>query len=82
MLKEVGRIVSDLRAVPIAISLAAVLATASQPQSAAAQGALSSPEAAAIATDAYVYLYPLISMDSRGSNPRTSKQGKSSAKVR
>ena len=45
------------------ISLAAVLGTASYPQSAAAQGALSPAEAAAIATDAYVYFYPLISMD-------------------
>ncbi|HZO45363.1 MAG TPA: DUF1254 domain-containing protein [Xanthobacteraceae bacterium] len=45
------------------ISLAAVLATTTNPRNAAAQGALSPPEAAAIATDAYVYFYPLISMD-------------------
>jgi hypothetical protein len=63
MLKELGCIVSGLRVVPVAMSLAAILATASNPQSSAAQGALSPPEAAAIATDAYVYFYPLITMD-------------------
>jgi hypothetical protein len=63
VLKEIGRIVSDLRVVPVAVSVAAVLATAGNPRSSAAQGALSPPEAAAIATDAYVYFYPLITMD-------------------
>jgi len=63
MLKKLGCIVSGLRIVPVAISLAAVLAMAGNPRSAAAQGALSPPEAAAIATDAYVYFYPLITMD-------------------
>ena len=63
MLKELSCVVGNLRAVPVALSLAAVLTIASNPQSAAAQGALSPAEAAAIATDAYVYFYPLISMD-------------------
>ena len=63
MLKEVGRIASGLRAVPLAISLAAIFATAINPQPAAAQGAVSPTEAHAIAVDAYIYFYPLLSMD-------------------
>ena len=57
-----SRVVQPPSAIAL-ISLTAVLGTASSPRSAAAQGALSPPEAAAIATDAYVYFYPLISMD-------------------
>jgi hypothetical protein len=50
-------------AIGIALISLAALATAGNPRSAAAQGALSPTEAAAIATDAYVYFYPLLSMD-------------------
>jgi hypothetical protein len=63
MLKELSCIIGNLRAVPVALSLAAALTITGNPQSAAAQGALSPADAAAIATDAYVYFYPLISMD-------------------
>ena len=45
MLKEVGRIASGLRAILLAISLAAIFATAINPQPAAAQGAVSPTEA-------------------------------------
>ena len=63
MLKEVGRIASGLRAVPLAISMAAILATATNPQPAIAQGTVSATDAHAIAVDAYIYFYPLLSMD-------------------
>ena len=76
MLKEIGRIVSDLRVVPVAVSVAAVLATAGNPRSSAAQGALSPPEAAAIATDAYVYFYPLITMDHDAETAHEHEPGK------
>jgi hypothetical protein len=47
----------------IALVLGLLVSPASNLQSAAAEGSISPTEAAAIATDAYVYLYPLISMD-------------------
>ena len=43
--------------------VAAVLAAASHPQNATAQGSVSPTEAHAIAVDAYIYFYPLLSMD-------------------
>ena len=43
MLKALGCIISGLRVVPVAISLAAILTIASNPRSAAAQTALSPP---------------------------------------
>ena len=78
--KSTQPIVGSLRAVPVAISLAAVLATTSNPQNAAAQGSLSPAEAAAIATDAYVYLYPLVSMDITRRQSTNIEAGKEIAK--
>lgn len=47
----------------VALSCAAVLAIAPITKHAAAQSAVSAEEAAAIAQEAYIYLYPLVTMD-------------------
>ena len=58
MLKRRGRILSGFRAVPVALLLAAVGALPSP-----AAEPISEQEAQSIAIDAYVYFYPLVTMD-------------------